>query len=158
MRLHKTKLLYVLFTLFILIGCKENTDTPPFIFNCKVKLINEDGSSPLQENKDKINQITVNLLSPINKDTQITDISYLTNYNCLNIQVREWEACIKNKGNYEQEYILEIQYPEEIRKEKDTIKIKYQFKNARPSIVEAHYNDIRATDTSVNDVTFEIEN
>ena len=142
----------------VLIGCKENTDTPPFIFNCKVKLINEDGSSPLQENKDKINQITVNLLSPINKDTQITDISYLTYYNCLNIQVREWEACIKNKGNYEQEYILEIQYPEEIRKEKDTIKIKYQFKNARPSIVEAHYNDIRATDTSVNDVTFEIEN
>ena len=103
----------------------------------------------MQENKDKINQITVNLLSPINKDTQITDISYLTYYNCLNIQVREWEACIKNKGNYEQEYILEIQYPEEIRKEKDTIKIKYQFKNARPSIVEAHYNDIRATDTSV---------
>ena len=114
MRLHKTKLLYVLFTLFILIGCKESTDTPPFIFNCKVKLINEDGSSPLQENKDKINQITVNLLSPINKDTQITDISYLTYYNCLNIQVREWEACIKHKGNYEQEYILEIQYPEEI--------------------------------------------
>ena len=108
MRLHKTKLLYVLFTLFILIGCKENTDTPPFIFNCKVKLINEDGSSPLQENKDKINQITVNLLSPINKDTQITDISYLTYYNCLNIQVREWEACIKNKGNYEQEYILDF--------------------------------------------------
>ena len=64
----------------------------------------------------------------------------------------------QNKGNYEQEYILEIQYPEEIRKEKATIKIKYQFKNARPSIVEAHYNDIRATDTSVNDVTFEIEN
>lgn len=83
-----------------------------------MKLINEDGSSPLQENKDKINQITVNLLSPINKDTQITDISYLTYYNCLNIQVREWEACIKHKGNYEQEYILEIQYPEEIRKEK----------------------------------------
>lgn len=97
MRLHKTKLLYVLFTLFILIGCKENTDTPPFIFNCKVKLINEDGSSPLQENKDKINQITVNLLSPINKDTQITDISYLTYYNCLNIQVLNGKPVSKTR-------------------------------------------------------------
>jgi len=65
MRLHKTKLLYVLFTLFILIGCKENTDTPPFIFNCKVKLINEDGSSPLQENKDKLTRTLKLLTYPI---------------------------------------------------------------------------------------------
>lgn len=158
MKLHQTKLLYVLFTLFILIGCKESTDIPPFIFNCKVKLINKDGSSPLSENKDKINQITVNLLKPINNDAKVTDISYLEYYNCLDIQIREWEACIKNNGNYEQEYILEIQYPKVIREEKDTIKIKYQFKNARPSIIEAYYNDLRPANISVNDVTFEIDN
>lgn len=158
MRLHQSKLLYFLLTVFVLISCKESTDTPPFIFHCKVKLINKDGRSPLSENKDKINQITVNLLKPINNDAKVTDISYIEYYNCLDIQIEERDACLKNNGNYEQEYILEIQYPEVIRKEKDTIKIKYQFKNVSPSIIGAYYNDKKPTDTSVHDVTFEIEN
>lgn len=152
------KLSYFLLIAFVLTCCKESVDTPPFIFHCKVKLISEDGSSFFEKNKDKINQIKVTLLKPLNNDVKVTAVSYLEYYNCLDIQIQEWEACIKNNGNYEQEYIWEIQYPEVIRKKKDTVKIKYQFKNACPSIIEAYYNDIKPTDTSTNDVTFTIKN
>lgn len=46
-----------------------------------------------------------------------------------------------NISKYEQEHIFGILDLEDIRQEKDAIRIKYQFKDSRPSVIEAFYND-----------------
>ncbi|WP_291596645.1 hypothetical protein [Bacteroides sp.] len=153
MKLHHIKLLSFLLAV-LLTSCKESVDTPPFNFFCEVKLINKDGSSPLKENRDKISEITVDLIKPQNNDTQIIGVSYIEYYECLRIQI----ADIKNGGNYEREYSIEIQYPENIRKGKDTIRIKYQFKDHRSSVIGAFYNDKKAQYMEADATYFEIEN
>lgn len=158
MKSHCIRLFYFLFITFLLTSCKESTDTPPFSLCFDIKLINEDGSSSLKKNRDLTDEITVILLKPINDAAEITDISYLDYHDCLKIQVIEWGAASKNDGNYEQEYIMEIQYPEEIRNNTDTLKIKVQFKNARPLIIEAFYNDKRPKYVGLDVTSFEIEN
>ena len=157
MKLHHIKLLSILLTV-LLTSCKESADTPPFNFFCKIKLINKDGSSPLKENRDRISEITVSLIKPLNNDAKIIDVSYLEYNECLSIQVQEWEATIKNGGDYEQEYSIEIQYPEDIRKGKDTIRIKYRFKDSRPSAIEAFCNDKKPQYMDVDATYFEVEN
>ena len=95
----------------------------------------------LEENKDKTSEITINLIKPTDNNAQIENMLYLDYDGNLNIQILDRKATIKNDGNYDQEYRFEIQYPEEIRRRKDTIRIKYRFKDYRPSIIEAFYND-----------------
>lgn len=117
MKLHHIKLLSFLLAVF-LTSCKESTDTPPFVFRCLVKLVNEDGSLPLEENKDKTSEITINLIKPTDNNAQIENMLYLDYDGNLNIQILDRKATIKNDGNYDQEYRFEIQYPEEIRRKK----------------------------------------
>lgn len=157
MRLYHIKLLSFLIVVF-LTSCKESTDTPPFVFQCQVKLVNKDGSLPLKKNKDKISEITINLIKPTDNNTQIENMFYLDYDDCLNIQILDRKATIKNDGNYDQEYRLEIQYPEEIRRRKDTIRIKYRFKDYRPSIIEAFYNDKKPQYMGTDVTYFEVEN
>lgn len=158
MNSYSIKLFCFLFAMFLLIACKESTDTPPFILCIDVKLINEDGGLPLKEHKDKIEYITVNLANSINNAGEVINISYIDYPDCLRIQVLEWNAISKKDGNYEQEYIMEIHYPEEIRKKTDILKIKVQFKDAIPSVIEAFYNDQKAQYMGLDVIYFEIEN
>lgn len=157
MKLYHIKLLSFLLAVF-LTSCKENSDTPPFVFQCQVKLVNEDGSLPLEENKDKISEITINLIKPTDNNAQIKIVFYLDYDGRFNIQVLDRKATIKNDGNYDQEYRLEIQYPEEIRRRKDTIRVKYRFKDYRPSIIEAFYNDKKPQYMGTDVTYFEVEN
>lgn len=157
MKLYHIKLLSFLLSVF-LTSCKESTDTPPFVFQCQVKLVNEDGSLPLKENKDKISEITINLIKPTDNNAQIENMFYLDYDGCLNIQILDRKVTIKNDGNYDQEYRLEIQYPEEIRRRKDTIRVKYRFKDYRPSIIEAFYNDKKPQYMGTDVTYFEVEN
>ena len=76
MKLHHIKLLSFLLAVF-LTSCKESTDTPPFVFRCLVKLVNEDGSLPLEENKDKTSEITINLIKPTDNNAQIENMLIL---------------------------------------------------------------------------------
>ncbi len=158
MNLHCLKLLCFFFTMFSLTGCKESTDMPPFTLCLDIKLINENGSLPLKENKDKINDIIINLLNPINTAAKVASISYLDYPNCLRMQIAEWGANLKNNGNYEQEYIMEINYPKEIREKIDVLKIKVQFKDKVPSIVNAYYNNQEAQYIGLDIIYFEIKN
>ena len=157
MKLHHIKLLSFLLAVF-LTSCKESTGTPPFVFRCLVKLVNEDGSLPLEENKDKTSEITINLIKPTDNNAQIENMLYLDYDGNLNIQILDRKATIKNDGNYDQEYRFEIQYPEEIRRRKDTIRIKYRFKDYRPSIIEAFYNDKKPQYMGTDVTYFEVEN
>lgn len=157
MKLYHIKLLSFLLVVFQT-SCKESTDTPPLVFQCKVKLVNKDGSLPLKENKDKISEITVNLIKPTDNNVQIDNVYFLAYDDCLNIQILDRKATIKNDGNYEQEYRLEVQYPEEIRKRKDMIKIIYRFKDYRPSVTEAFYNDKKPQYMNTDATYFEVEN
>ena len=86
MKLHHIKLLSFLLAVF-LTSCKESTDTPPFVFRCLVKLVNEDGSLPLEENKDKTSEITINLIKPTDNNAQIENMLYLDYDGNLNIQI-----------------------------------------------------------------------
>lgn len=47
---------------------------------------------------------------------------------------------------------------EEIRRRKDTIRIKYRFKDYRPSIIEAFYNDKKPQYMGTDVTYFEVEN
>lgn len=155
--MHLIKLLSFLFLIFLLNSCKESTDMPPFNFNCNVKIINKDESSPFKEYKDKIREITVKLLSPLNNDINI-DMSYNGYYDCLNIQLQEWGAVNKNNGSYEREYVMEIQFPEEIRDKKDVIRVRILFEKGYPFLKEAYYNDIKPKYMGLDETFFEIEN
>ena len=42
-----------------------------------MKLVNEDGSLPLEENKDKTSEITINLIKPTDNNAQIENMLYL---------------------------------------------------------------------------------
>ena len=79
MKLHHIKLLSFLLAVF-LTSCKESTDTPPFVFRCLVKLVNEDGSLPLEENKDKTSEITINLIKPTDNNAQIENMMVTLTY------------------------------------------------------------------------------
>ena len=94
MKLHHIKLLSFLLAVF-LTSCKESTDTPPFVFRCLVKLVNEDGSLPLEENKDKTSEITINLIKPTDNNAQIENMLYLDYDGNLNIQILDRKATIK---------------------------------------------------------------
>lgn len=157
MKQHYIKLLCFLFTAFLLTGCKESVDAPPFNLFLTIKLINENGSSPLKENRDKVGDIKVNLIKPIN-DTAKSSILYLDYYDCLRIQVVDWSVTSKNGGNFEQEYIMEIQYHEKIRQETDILKFKIRFENARPFIIESFYNNETPQYMGLDVVSFEINN
>lgn len=63
------------------------------------------------------------------------NVDYLEYSNELYIQISKWNVANKNKGNLDREYIAEIQYPEEIRKETDILRVKFLFKDYLPSIV-----------------------
>lgn len=145
-----------LIVLFSLIGCKESTDTPPFVFGCNIKLINDNGSSPFQNNKDKIKLISVKLQEPL--EAKVINVDYLEYSDELYIQLSEWNVANRNKGNLDREYIAEIQYPEGIRKEIDILRGKFLFKDYRPSIVGAFYNDEKPHNMNVGSIFFEIEN
>ncbi|MCS2591108.1 hypothetical protein NXX56_07090 [Bacteroides thetaiotaomicron] len=112
----------------------------------------------LEENKDKTSEITINLIKPTDNNAQIENMLYLDYDGNLNIQILDRKATIKNDGNYDQEYRFEIQYPEEIRRRKDTIRIKYRFKDYRPSIIEAFYNDKKPQYMGTDVTYFEVEN
>lgn len=155
MKLHHIKLLYFLLSVS-LTSCKESADIPPFNFLCRMKLVTEDGRLPLKENKDKISKIMVNLIKPQDSDVQINDVFYLDYYDCLNIQIMDRK--VSNSSNYEREYSIQVCYPEEIRKGKDTIKVKYQFDGSRPSIIEAFYNNEEPQYMGSDAIYFEVKN
>lgn len=121
-----------------------------------MKLVTEDGRLPLKENKDKISKIMVNLIKPQDSDVQINDVFYLDYYDCLNIQIMDRK--VSNSSNYEREYSIQVCYPEEIRKGKDTIKVKYQFDGSRPSIIEAFYNNEEPQYMGSDAIYFEVKN
>lgn len=156
MKFYCNKILFSLIISFFLIGCKESTETPPFVFDCYIQLTNEDGSSLFLENKDKIKLISVKLQKPL--EAKVSPAHYLEYRDYLFIQISEWDVANRNKGNSEQEYIVEIKYPDEIRKETDIFRIKYQFKDYRPSVVEAFYNDQEAQQTDSGAIFFKIKN
>ena len=68
-------------------------------------------------------------------EAKVINVDYLEYSNELYIQISKWNVANKNKGNLDREYIAEIQYPEEIRKETDILRVKFLFKDYLPSIV-----------------------
>ena len=100
-----------LIVLFSLIGCKESTDTPPFVFGCNIKLINDNGSSPFQNNKDKIKLISVKLQEPL--EAKVINVDYLEYSDELYIQLSEWNVANRNKGNLDRECMLKFNTPRE---------------------------------------------
>ena len=151
-----SKILFSLIVFLFFVSCKESTDTPPYVLNCYIKLINEDGNSPFKENNDEIKQISVKLLNPA--EAEVGSVDYVEYPDDLSVQISEWGVWNRNKGNSEQEYIAEIQYPDVIRTGKDVIRIKVRFEDYFPHIIEALYNDEMAKIMDSNYVFFEIEN
>lgn len=131
MKLHHIKLLSFLLAVF-LTSCKESTDTPPFVFRCLVKLVNEDGSLPLEENKDKTSEITINLIKPTDNNAQIENMLYLDYDGNLNIQILDRKATIKNDGNYDQEYRFETNIPKKSVGEKTRLELNIGLKITDP--------------------------
>lgn len=156
MKFDCSKLLFCVIASLFFVSCKESTETPPFVFNCDIQLINKDGSSPFSENKDKIKLIAIKVQQPL--EAEVASVSYVDHSDYLSIQISEWNVANRNKGHSEQEYIVQIQYPKEIRKETDTLRIKYQFKDYRPSVIEAFYNDEKPQSMKTEATSFKIEN
>lgn len=147
------KILYAIVVICSLVACKDTTDTPPFNFRYMVRLIDEDGSSSLQKNQNRINEITVNLLEPYN--AEIVNLVYLESYDYLDIQVQEWSPNIKDDI---EDYMIEMQYPKDIRSKKDTLRVRYQFNGTQPYIINAFYNDIEPQYMRTEIIVFELEN
>lgn len=150
------KSLFILIVSLFFIGCKESTETPPYVLDCHIHLINEDGNSPFKENKYEIKHISVKLLAPM--EAKVGSVAYVEYPDYLQIQISEWDVSTRNKGNSEQEYIAEIQYPDAIRTRKDVIRIRVHFENYYPNITEAFYNDEKAEIMSSNYISYEIIN
>lgn len=131
MKLHHIKLLSFLLAVF-LTSCKESTDTPPFVFRCLVKLVNEDGSLPLEENKDKTSEITINLIKPTDNNAQIENMLYLDYDGNLNIQILDRKATIKNDGNYDQSIDSKSNIPKKSVGEKTRLELNIGLKITDP--------------------------
>lgn len=158
MILVKIKKLFLIASLFLLgTGCKDSVDTPPFSFICKIRFIDQDGSSLLQKNKERINEIAVKMLEPSDSDTKVS-VEYMEVADFLAIQVIEWKGGIKNDGNRIQDYKIQLQSPEVFSKqEKDTIRIRYQFKNYTPSVIEGFFNNEKPESMATELIVFKIE-
>lgn len=115
----------------------EDPDTPPFCFSCLIHLPDKNGESLLETNEQLLKDIEAYIVKPVNEGICIYDINYLRSANCLQINLSDSYTLIENKGTYEQEYIVKVKYPDEIRTGTDIIRIKYQFKDYRPTIKEA---------------------
>ncbi len=157
MTLVKIKNLFLMISLFFLSsGCNESVDTPPFTFDCRIRFIDQDGNSLLQNNKEKINEIAVKMIEPSGSDTKAS-VEYLELADFSSIQVCEWKGGIKNDGNRLQNYIIHLQIPEVFSKhEKDTIKLSYQFKNYTPSVIEGFFNDEKPESMTTELTVFKI--
>lgn len=153
-----SNVLLCIVSVFLLTGCKDDNGVlPPFTFTCFVRLVDSDGNSVLQENKDKLGEVKVSLPDAAD-EKRVVDVSYSKTDDHLAIQVFEWRESLKNNGNYDQEYVVQIQYPDIIRNQKDTIKVKFRFRDGVPSVVEASYNEEKPQLTYDTSVVFEIEN
>ncbi len=92
-------------------------------------------------------------------EAKVGSVAYVEYPDYLQIQISEWDVSNRNKGNSEQEYIAEIQYPDAIRtKKKDVIRVRVRFENYYPHITEAFYNDEKAEIMNSNYVFYEIIN
>lgn len=135
----------------------EDPDTPPFCFSCLIHLLDKNGESMLETNEQLLKDIEAYIVKPVNEGICIYDINYLQSANCLQINLSDSYTLIENKGTYEQEYILKVKYPDEIRTGTDIIRIKYQFKDYRPTIKEAYYNAIKPQEMDASTIVFQIK-
>lgn len=135
----------------------EDPDTPPFCFSCLIHLLDKNGESMLETNEQLLKDIEAYIVKPVNEGICIYDINYLQSANCLQINLSDSYTLIENKGTYEQEYILKVKYPDEIRTGTDIIRIKYQFKDYRPTIKEAYYNAIKPQEIDASTIVFQIK-
>lgn len=135
----------------------EDPDTPPFCFSCLIHLLDKNGESMLETNEQLLKDIEAYIVEPVNEGICIYDINYLQSANCLQINLSDSYTLIENKGTYEQEYILKVKYPDEIRTGTDIIRIKYQFKDYRPTIKEAYYNAIKPQEIDASTIVFQIK-
>lgn len=150
-------LLFIVSLLFLTIGCKESVETPPFVFDCKVRFIDQDGNSLLQNNKDKANEVTVKMLEPLSSDI-IVSVDYFASSDFLYLQIAEKRGGSKNKGNRLQDYIIQLHSPNVFSKqENDTIRIRYQFKDYTPSIIDAFFNDEKPESITTEEIVFKIK-
>lgn len=158
MALYVSKLFFSIIFILGFTSCdNEDPDTPPFCFSCLIHLLDKNGESMLETNEQLLKDIEAYIVEPVNEGICIYDINYLQSANCLQINLSDSYTLIENKGTYEQEYILKVKYPDEIRTGTDIIRIKYQFKDYRPTIKEAYYNAIKPQEMDASTIVFQIK-
>lgn len=146
-------ILYFIFIAFFLVSCKETDDIVPFNFHCLIRVVDEDGSSSFKKNPDETCKIVTNLIEP--RNARIVNFVYLKDYDYVDIQVQEHNSNIKEGiANY----ILEVQYPNEIRLLKDTIKVEYEFEMNQPYIISAFCNGKKSEYMEKDVIAFEVKN
>ena len=140
-------------------GCSQDgTKTPPFTFTCQMRFVDQDGNSLLKQHVAEREDIKVKIVEPLDDDVKIDIYYHNTTLDCMSIEVLDWDGATKNSGNLIQDYIIEVKSPEVFSKNgTDKIRIRYQFENYYPSVVEALFNDIAADQMSPELIIFTVE-
>lgn len=153
-----SKLFFSIIFILCFTSCdNEDPDTPPFSFSCLIHILDKNGESLLDPNEQLLKDIEAYIVEPVNEGISVYGINYLRSVNCLQINISDSYTLIENKGTYEQEYIVKVKYPDEIRTGTDIIRIKYQFKDYRPTIKEAYYNTIKPQEMDASTIVFQIK-